>query len=197
MTDKYFYDQLPEEKIYFIFGKHWFFLTAQFAIYAAILILLILSPFLLRASFGGAGGENTLLQALLLTGYVLTLIFIHRFFLWLLSYCATFAIVTNYRVIVIKKSMFLKSEKEVLDLAEIRDIQMRKKGLFCNILNCGDINFILSTQEQDATVIRMVHNPTDIQAKCNTVRHQRVQEGKGLSSGNAVSLSSPTIAPAG
>lgn len=172
---KSFHDQLNKEKIYFAFGRHWIFVLLRIFFFIIVLSLLLISPFFFAKWIGITPGTQFIFQMFLLCNFVITSFFVHRFFLWLFSYFSTYAIVTNFRIIVIKKSTFLKSEKEILDLAQIRDIQMRKRGLFCNLFNCGDINLILSTQENDATVIRHIYDPTTIQSLCNRVRHEHIQ----------------------
>ncbi len=173
---KSFYDQLEDEKIHFVFGQHWLLALLRILIFGVLIVATAVLPFFFVKYFFSEVSGEFIAHFVLLASFFLGTLLIHRLFLWFLSYRGTFAIVTNFRIIIVKKSMFFTSEKEVLDLTQIRDIQMRKNGIFNNICNCGDINLILSTQEKDATVIRKVFDPMKIQSQCNAIRHQKIQE---------------------
>ena len=67
----------------------------------------------------------------------------HVFFLRFLNYYLDIVIITNYRIIDLKKSLFIHDEKEIIDLHEIQDTQKMQTGIFPNFMNYGDIKIVV------------------------------------------------------
>jgi signal transduction histidine kinase len=170
-----FYDQLEGERFEFCFGRHWYSFAVRTATFFPIFIVLLLLPIFLHSYVLTIPQSKTLEGVFILAIFISLLVLIHRFFLWLVCYTLTFVIVTNLRIMVVTKSVFLVSEKEVLDLIQVRDIQMKKSGFFGNLLQYGEIHLVLSMQSKETTVIYDVPLPSEIQEKCNLIRHKRLQ----------------------
>ncbi len=171
-----FYDQLEGEECEFSFGQHWYLVLMKTFVFIFLMLSIIGFSYLAHVIFFLSGGTQALELSVFFFGFALLLALIHRFFLWILSHSLSFVIVTSYRIIIVSKSIFIRSEKEVLDLVQIRDIQMKKRGLWGNILEYGDINLVLSAQGEDTTVLHDVPRPSIIQEKCNAIRHKRLVE---------------------
>jgi len=72
---------------------------------------------------------------------------IHRFFLHTIRYFLNIVIITNYRVVEIKKTLFLRDTKESLDMRKIQNVEFKQVGLIGNFLKFGDIHITLGTSE--------------------------------------------------
>jgi len=139
-----FKGQLKYEHFQFFFRKHWmkFIQPILFSIPVGLLILVILI-FL---------GRVTLLvdYAFIRAFYLdFTLIisagFLFLFSLQMLNFYFDMVIVTDSRILVIKKTIFLKNNSDAIDLTKIQDIAVESRGLLCNYLKYGKLVITLST----------------------------------------------------
>ena len=87
--------------------------------------------------------DNLGLQIFIFTLLIFITLAQHVFFLRFLNYYLDIVIITNYRIIDLKKSLFIHDEKEIIDLHEIQDTQKMQTGIFPNFLNYGDIKIVV------------------------------------------------------
>jgi hypothetical protein len=74
----------------------------------------------------------------------------------MLKYFMSVTIITNYRIIEIKKTLFAQDSKEALDLRKIQDIQLEQHGLVKNIMKFG--NLLISLGNSESKTIFLVPN---------------------------------------
>lgn len=87
--------------------------------------------------------QHIFLQILFFGIILMTILIEHMFFLRILNYYLDIVIITNYRIIDLKKSLFIHDEKEIIDLHEIQDTQKIQTGIFPNFLNYGDVKIMI------------------------------------------------------
>ena len=62
---------------------------------------------------------------------------IHSLALRLFNYFLNVLIITNYRIIDIRHTVYLKRERDTIDLGNIQDIHFRRSGVWPRLLNYG------------------------------------------------------------
>ncbi|MFH1012455.1 MAG: hypothetical protein V1760_01785, partial [Candidatus Peregrinibacteria bacterium] len=90
-------------------------------------------------------------------------------------------IITDSRIIVTRKTVFLKNESGVIDLTKIQDLSAQAHGLFRNYLNFGDIVITLSASIPPV-VIECVPKPHHYVEQANRVKREHIvrrQERRG------------------
>jgi len=139
-----FKGQMKYEQFQFFFRKHWvkFIQPILFSIPVGLLILVILI-FL---------GRLTLLVdiAFVRAFYVhFTLLISVGFFLLaslqMVNFYFDMAIVTDSRILIVKKTCFLKNNSDAIDLTKIQDIAVESHGILRNYLRYGQLIITLST----------------------------------------------------
>lgn len=139
-----FKGQMKYEHFQFFFRKHWvkFIHPILFSLPVGVLILVILM-FL---------GRLTLFVDILFirSFYVyFTLIISIGFFLLgalqLFNFYFDLVIVTDSRILIIKKTCFLKNNSDAIDLTKIQDIAVESHGILRNYLRYGNLIITLST----------------------------------------------------
>jgi hypothetical protein len=102
-------------------------------------------------------GSNFFLKVFLANLFTMMTITHHVFFLKLFHYFLDIVIVTNYRVIDLRKSVFLQDDKEIIDLHEIQDIKKNQDGILPNFLNYGDIKIATASLSTSMTLRTLPH----------------------------------------
>ncbi len=126
-TDRHFRGQQGAESVICFCRKHPIVLIRVISISlilttAGVLALLFVPVAQLK--------ENIALQIIVFSMLLLITLMQHVFFLRILNYYLDIVIITNYRVIDLKKSLFIHDEKEIIDLHEIQDTQKNANGYF-------------------------------------------------------------------
>lgn len=146
-----FKGQLNYEHFQFFFRKHWvrYIHPILFSIPVGLLILVILI-FL---------GRLTLLveYEVVRSFYVhFTLIISIGFFiitgLHVINYYFDMVIVTDSRILIVRKTCFLKNNSDAIDLTKIQDIAVESRGILCNYLKYGKLMITLSTSAPPITI---------------------------------------------
>lgn len=125
---------------------------------------LIMTGLLIGASIGiffilsmPTVGSSFLWKMLLANLFTIMTVTHHVFFLKIFHYFLDIVIITNYRVIDLKKSVFLQDDKEIIDLHEIQDIKKNQDGIFPNFLNYGDIKIATASLSTSMTLRTLPH----------------------------------------
>lgn len=139
-TNRHFHGQQKAEKVIIFTRKHPIVLLRVVLItsliYASTIMVLLFIPL-------NKIEENILIQTILFLLVIMMTISHHTFFMRLLNFYLDIVIITNYRVIDMRKSIFLHDDKEIIDLHEIQDTKKRQKGIFANFLNYGDLEIVI------------------------------------------------------
>jgi hypothetical protein len=166
---QYFHDQHDNEICHGYFRKHWTKLLLATCRFAFSMSCITGSALLLNY-FLELDELSRLLFRILLLGLFLVAIYeINKFFLKVLSWYLTIVILTDTRIVEVYKTVFFRDEKEVIDLRNVQDIQMKKVGFWRNLLGFGTIHLTLSTLN-DSKEIKRVPNVSNWVMRFNQVR---------------------------
>lgn len=76
-----------------------------------------------------------------------TVFLVHVLCFRLYNYFLKVMLITNYRLIDIRHTVFLKREREVIPMHNIQDIRYQQNGLFSRIFNYGDLIVLGSSSD--------------------------------------------------
>jgi hypothetical protein len=111
-----------------------------------------------------------------------SILFIDAFFLQIINYFFDLVVVTDHRIIVNKKTVFLKNDNDAIDLTKIQDVGVIAHGFFRNYLNYGALMISLSTAAPPI-FINFVPNPHYYLELMNRVKRENIlhrQQRRGL-----------------
>lgn len=155
-TNRYFRGQMEDEEVIIFSRKHWATTIPQiipFAIFIGCIVLgVILLKKIVLPSVNDPLFQSLVLLVIVASGYT-----IHRFFLHMINYFNTVVIITNLRIVEIKKTIFLNHTIESIDIKKIQDVEFKQKGLVKNLLKLGDIYITLGNSE--IKTIMQLSNP--------------------------------------
>lgn len=167
-----FKGQLKYEKYQFFFRKHWMkFLQPFFFIFPILLllfvVLLVLGRLTLMVDF--------IFIRVFFVFFAMTLIivFLTMFFLQIINFYFDLVIVTDYRIIITKKTVFLKNNSDTIDLTKIQDIAVEAHGILRNYLRYGKLIITLSTSAPPVT-INYVPNPHFYLERTNRAKREHI-----------------------
>lgn len=155
-TDRHFQGQQKNEEVKHFTRKHPVILFPFIGIWfvlSSALVLVFISLF----TAGDIRG-SLLFKSVFLVSAIFFIILNHFFFLRLLNYYFEIVILTNYRVINMRKTLFIYDDKEIVDLHEIQDIKKHQAGIWPNLLNYGDLLVTVSTTSS-SMILRDIPNP--------------------------------------
>jgi len=167
-----FKGQLKYENLQFFFRRHWvrYLQPIFFSIPIGILILIVLfllsqltlivDLFFIRVTF-------------VLFSMTVLIVFINTFFLQILNFYFDMVIVTDCRVLVIRKTLFLKNDSDAIDLTKIQDIAVESHGIMRNYLGYGKMIITLSTSAPPI-LISFVPNPHFYLEWANRVKREHI-----------------------
>ncbi|MFH1218751.1 MAG: hypothetical protein V1679_02835 [Candidatus Peregrinibacteria bacterium] len=150
-TDKYFSGQQKEEEIICFFRKHWMFLLKDFAYFGIFLTVVIVSIIEIETIKEILRG-NREMKLMFFAVYTIATIFLHRFFLHFFTYFLNVGIITNLRVTEFDDTLFFRSRRDSIDLSQIQNIELQKKGLLSKIFKYGDISIYLTASNSVKTI---------------------------------------------
>jgi hypothetical protein len=167
-----FKGQLKYEHFQFFFRKHWvkFIQPILFSIPVGLLIVVILI-------FLGRLTELVNYEVVRAFYVDFTLIISMGFFiiasLQVINFYFDMVIVTDSRILIVKKTCFLKNNSDAIDLTKIQDIAVESHGLFCNYLKYGKLILTLSTSTPPI-VISYVSDPHFYLEWANRVKREHI-----------------------
>jgi len=180
-----FKGQLKYEHFQFFFRKHWvkFVQPILFSIPVGLLIFVILL-------FLGRLTELVDYTAVRAFYVLFTLVISIGFFiissLQVVNFYFDMLIVTDFRVLIIKKTCFLKNNSDAIDLTKIQDIAVESHGILCNYLKYGKLILTLSSSTPPI-VISYVPDPHYYLEWANRIKREHIvkrqTKGEGQKSG--------------
>ena len=81
--------------------------------------------------------------------------------------------VTNFRVIRLQKTLYLRNNKNVVDLHEIQDIKKIQQGLIANILNYGKLVVVVPTMIEPM-ILNSMPDPDRFFRKVNNAKRDYI-----------------------
>jgi hypothetical protein len=187
---------LKYEEIQFFFRKHWtHFLKPLFL--GLLIATMIFVFFLVMGSIVTLFKITffySLFAFLLIT---VSILFIDTFFLQVINYYFDVVIVTESRIIVSKKTVFLKNDNDAIDLTKIQDIGVIAHGFLKNYLNYGSLLITLSTAMPPIN-LNFVPNPHYYLERLNRVKREQIvrrQERRGLLTTDSQGKAEPYLQP--
>ena len=149
-TNRNFQGQQPMEVVICFSRKHPIVLLKPFLVMTGLMGMASAGLFLIFGT--GMAGESLVSKTAIALLFVLITVTHHLFFLKLFHYCLDIMILTNYRVIDLKKSVFMQDDKEIIDLHEIQDIKKNQDGILPNFLDYGDIKIATASLSTSMTL---------------------------------------------
>ena len=178
------------EEIQFFFRKHWTHFVKPL-IFGFLVGALTFLFFLVMGFFVMMFRITFFYSLFAFMLMIVAILFIDIFFLQVINYYFDVVIVTDHRIIVCKKTVFLKNDNDAIDLTKIQDIGVIAHGFLNNYLNYGTVLVTLSTS-MPPVMINFVPNPHFYLEQMNRVKRANIlarQERHGLAP--AESLTKP------
>lgn len=168
-----FHGQEKSEFVRTATRNHWIALVPIFSVTLLIQLALVGSIVFLfyQADLGWVSDT-----ALVLSLGLVTLIH-HYFFARVFKYYLGIMILTNYRIIDFRKTLFLYDDEEMVDLHEIQDISKIQEGLIPNLLNYGDLEITVTTPANPFH-FRSLPNPEYYLTQINLAKREYILERK-------------------
>ena len=168
------------EEVQFFFRKHWTHFLKPI-IFGMLIGLLALFFFLILGALLTFFRITVLYPLFAFLVIIFAILFIDIFFLQIINYYFNVIIITDCRIVIARKTVFLKNDNDAIDLTKIQDIAVIAHGLFRNYLNYGALVITLSTSAPQV-VMPFVPNPHYYLEQMNRVKREHIlrrQERKG------------------
>ena len=143
-TDKHFKGQLETEVVECFFRKHWIVILKDVAGFFIFLCVMGFVAYNYKAVYDFFAQDSFIISILSFFLIALFTVYLHRFFLRFFRYFLDIVIFTNYRIVVLDKSLYLRNTKEAIDLTQIQDIEKEQVGVIPNLLRYGTLIIVLS-----------------------------------------------------
>jgi len=154
--DKIFKGQLADENYILFFRKHWLYMLPTILIFFAVCI--IAAGAIFSAIVFGLKNTNIVLYRFMLVAFLVGfLAYTHWFFVKLLEHFLTVCILSDKRLLLLTRSVYLKNSKETADLTMIQDVRKEQNGLMHNLFKYGDMIITFSSSSA-IMVLRDVPN---------------------------------------
>ncbi len=160
------------EKIQFFFRKHWTHFLKP-CVFGVSIGLLILFAYLLIGAVIMSFGVTFLYSLFAFLVIISSIFVINTFFLQLFNFYFNVIIVTDCRIIIARKTVFLRNDNDAIDLTKIQDIGVIAHGIFRNYLNYGALIITLSTSAPPV-VISYVPNPHYYLEQMNRIKREHI-----------------------
>jgi hypothetical protein len=174
-TNRHFKGQHSSEVVECFCRKHWIILVKDFLGFFLFVGLLILTSIYFKPIYNFFVQDSLVINLLAFGLVGFFTFYIHKFFLRMIQYFLEIVIITNYRIVVLKKSLYLKDSKDATDLPKIQDIIKHQNGILKNILKFGDLEITLSSSST-TKVLKNIPNPDYHFRKISKVKSGYVQE---------------------
>ncbi len=172
-TDRHFPGQQKREEIVLFTRLHPIILLPHVAAFLVSVAFFPAIVYGLKAISPGA--PSLLMQALFLALFVGYTYFFHFFFNKILNYYLNIVILTNYRVIILQKTVFFCNNKDTIDLYKIQDLKKEQDGLLCTILDYGSVVIEVSAIHETKT-IHHIPNPEKWFKVLNKAKRQYIEK---------------------
>lgn len=175
---KNFKGQLDEEQVLFFFRRHWLKIMPN------LMNLFIIFLFLTTAIiFTGPLFKNTAVNVEVLAWiYFAVLLFFliltHHQFLKIFHYHLDTVILTNVRLVILDKSVYLRDSRDSVDILKIQDVNKKQNGIFPRLFDYGTLVITLAGSDTMIT-IELVPTPDHYFKRINKIK-QEIFQGAGL-----------------
>lgn len=169
-----FTGRLKYEQFQFFFRKHWvrFIQPILLNIPVGLLILIILvalGRLALLVDYPFVRAFYVLIALVSSIGYWILAS------LQLINFYFSMVIITDARILIINKTLFLRNNSDAIDLTKIQDIGVESHGILCNYLRYGKLIITLSTSAPPI-VIQYVPDPHYYLEWCNRVKREHIMK---------------------
>lgn len=178
-TNRHFKGQHDTEVVQCFCRKHWIILIKDFLGFFIFLGLLILTSVFLKSIYNFFVQDSLIIHLVAFSIVGLFTFYIHRFFLRLVRYFLEIVIITNYRIVVLNKSLYLRDSKDATDLPKIQDLKKHQNGILRNFLRFGDIEITLSATST-TKFLKHIPNPDYHFRKINLLKREYIKERIGF-----------------
>jgi len=167
--DLHFRGQMHDEEVITFFRDHWVVLIPK--IISFVLFMAIMALFLFNIAFFKLPSLDAIFfQAMVVLIIIASGFMIHRFFLSVIEYFLSITLITNYRIIHRRRTLYIFNHKESIYMRRIQDIQKQQDGLFKNILQFGEL--VINVLGPDLITLTTVPNPEYHFRLLNRIRNQ-------------------------
>ncbi len=174
-ADKHFKGQLDTEDVECFYRKHWVVLINNFLGFFIFMGILVFVAANFRGMHDFFASDSFFINFLAFSTVTLFTVYIHRFFLRIIRYYLDIVVVTNYRIVSIDKSLYLRDSKDAVDLPKIQDINKNQHGIMKKILKFSDLVITLSSTSTTKT-LGFVPNPDYHFRKINQLKREYIRE---------------------
>lgn len=172
---RYDYDfqgQLKYEHFQFFFRRHWLRFIKPFFSFIPFGVLLF-TLFFVAGKFISIIDVYYLSVFYAFIAMLTSVFYINAFSLKVIHHFFDLVVVTDCRILIIRKSAFLKNDYDAIDLTKIQDIGVQSHGIITNYLGYGNLIITLSTSSPPV-VIHYVPNPHFYLERCNRVKREYI-----------------------
>lgn len=160
------------EIVQFFIRKHWTYFL-KLLIFGIAIGLLIILFFLIFGSMMSFFRITAFYASFSFIVIIISIIYINTLFLQLFNYYFDMVIVTDCRIIISRKTVFLKNDNDAIDLTKIQDIGVTAHGLFRNYLNYGALIITLSMAAPPVTITH-IPNPHYYLEQTNRIKREHI-----------------------
>jgi hypothetical protein len=155
-TNRFFRGQMADEEVMAFSRKHWIAVMPEVIPFVFFFTFVILTILLIN-QFKLPSLNEPFFQMLVIVAMTGACWLIHRFFLRMFRYFFNVVIITNYRIVEIKKTLFIKDTKESLDMRKVQGVDFRQEGLIKNLLKVGELEISMGNSE--VKTLSQIPNP--------------------------------------
>lgn len=140
------------EVVEFFVPRHWIVLVPLMAVFLLLVIALIVVNSLWYILAPPVSAE----WLILFNGTYLAFI-LHFFFFRAINSLMNIMIVTNFRVLRVRSTVFLLRERNVISMKNVQDIEMNQSGILPRLLNYGEIVITSASGEYELSFHYIPH----------------------------------------
>lgn len=178
-TNRHFKGQHKTEAVSCFCRKHWIILVKDFLGFLIFIFLLILTGIYLKGIYNFFSQDSLFINVMAIGITGVFTFYLHKFFLRMVRYFLEIVIITNYRIVVLNKSLYLQDSKDATDLPKIQDIKKRQNGILRNFLRFGDLEITLSSSST-TKILNFIPNPDYHFRKINNLKREYIKERLGM-----------------
>lgn len=172
LLDSGFKPDFRYEAIQFFFRRHWtrFFKTICIGLLIGLLVFFVIL---------GLYGLARVLDVYAMRAFfvfitlILSFLFLTLFFIEVISYYFNLVIVTDHRILMIRKTVFLKNDSAAIDLTKIQDFTAECRGILQNYLRYGNLIITLSSSTPPIVIDCVPHPHTHLE-RANRVKRENI-----------------------
>lgn len=173
-TDRHFKGQHRGEILQCFCRKHWIVIVKDLIGIVLFLIILTFLAIYSKPIYQFFHQDSAILTLLAFSVVGLITFYIQKFFLRMIRYFLEIVIITNYRIVTLNKSLYLKDSKDAIDLAKIQDIKKSQHGILKRVFNFGELTITLSATSTTKT-LPFMPNPDYHFRKINTLKREYIR----------------------